>query len=208
MRNKMFKVSKQIQAGDREVQDRAEFFWCGSNLVLVVADGAGGMGGGAEAAEFVVKGVKERISSLELDSESLTNLVASLDREMAASGAFGETTCVLVVLSSAGIIGTSVGDSGAFIFSKIGVESLTVNQLRKPFVGSGRAMPVGFTGSSFEGTLLLASDGLLKYTSQQKIADTIATTDFESMAEKLIALVRYQSGASPDDVSVLLARKT
>ena len=29
-------------------------FWCDSNLVLVVADGAGGLGGGAEAAEFVV----------------------------------------------------------------------------------------------------------------------------------------------------------
>src|SRR5437016_3065447 len=103
----MFKASKQIQAGDRELQDRAEFFWCGSNLVLVVADGAGGMGGGAEAAGFVVKGVKERIFSPGLDSVSLTNLVASLDREMAESGFFGETTCVIVILSSTGIIGTS-----------------------------------------------------------------------------------------------------
>ena len=204
----MFIASKQIHKGDRELQDRAEFFWRGSNLVLIVADGAGGTSGGAEAAEFVVKSVKERISSLDLDSESLTDLVASLDREMAANGSFGETTCVVVALSSAGIVGTSVGDSGAFAFSNAGVESLTANQLRKPFVGSGRAVPVGFTGSSLEGTLLLASDGLLKYTSLEKIAATVAIADIDDAAKKLVELVRYRSGALPDDVSVLLARKT
>jgi len=166
------------------------------------------MSGGAEAAEFFVKSVKERIFSSDLNSEALTNLVAALDREMAASGSLGETTCVVSVLSSDGIAGTSAGDSGAFMFSKAGVENLTVNQLRKPFVGSGRAVPVGFTDSSLEGTLLLASDGLLKYTSLEKIAATIATADIDDAAKKLVELVRYQSGALPDDVSVLLARRT
>ena len=204
----MYATAKQIHAGGNELQDRAECFWCGSNLVLVVADGAGGMSGGAEAAQFIVEGVKKRIGSVALNPQGLTELLISLDREMSAIGAFGESTCVVVVLSESGVMGTSVGDSGAFIFSKNGLDNLTANQVRKPFVGSGRAMPVSFTRRSLEGTLLLASDGLLKYTSQEKIAATILAADLNSAAIKLIELVRYQSGALPDDVSVLLGRKT
>jgi hypothetical protein len=100
-----------------------------------------------------------------------------------------------------------VGDSGVLGFSKIGVENLTANQVRKPLLGSGSAIPVGFARSQLDGTLLIASDGLLKYTSQEKIAATILAVDFNNAAAKLIELVRYQSGALPDDVSVLLAQK-
>lgn len=202
----MFAASKQIQASDRELQDRAEFFWCGSNLVLVVADGAGGMGGGAEAAEFIVRCVKQQIASLDSNSASLNKLLAALDIEMAAIGACGETTCVVVVLSDSGLIGASVGDSGAFVFSRTGFENLTANQVRKPLLGSGRAIPVGFSRNSLDGTLLIASDGLLKYTSLEMIAATVRAADFGTAANNLIELVRYRSGALPDDVSVLLAR--
>jgi len=204
----MFKVSKLIQAGGQELQDRAEFFWRNSDLILVVADGAGGRSGGAEAAEFVVKNIKDRIYSLDLSQETLCHLLSTVDREMAKSGKFGETTCVIVSLSSSGIIGASVGDSGALIFSANGVQSLTENQIRKPFIGTGGAMPIGFKAFPLQGTLLVASDGLLKYTSQEKMAETIAATNSESAAEKLMALVRYPSGALPDDVSILLARSS
>ncbi len=204
----MFKVSKLIQEGGQELQDRAEFFWCNSDLILVLADGAGGRSGGAEAAEFVVASIKERIHSLDLSAKALCHLLITLDREMATSGKFGETTCVVVSLSSGGIVGASVGDFGALLFSQNGVRNLTDNQVRKPFVGTGGALPVGFNSSPLEGTLLVASDGLLKYTSQGKIAEAISAAEFNSAAEKLMALVRYQSGALPDDVSILLARNS
>jgi serine/threonine protein phosphatase PrpC len=68
-------------------------------------------------------------------------------------------------------------------------------------------MPVSFTRGLLEGTLLVASDGLLKNTSLEKITATILTADFDDAASKLVELVRYQSGALPDDVSVLLVRK-
>jgi serine/threonine protein phosphatase PrpC len=203
----MFATAKQIHAGGKELQDRAEFFWCDSNLVLVIADGAGGMSGGAEAAQFIVEGVKKRIGSTTMNPSGLNELLTFLDREMAAIGAFGETTGVVVVLSDGGVFGASVGDSGAFIFSKAGLENLTANQIRKPFLGSGRAIPVTFTRGLLNGTLLVATDGLLKYTSFEKIAATILASDFDSAASKLIELVRYQSGALPDDVSILLARQ-
>ena len=202
----MFTASKQIHAGGKELQDRAEFFWCGSNLVLVVADGAGGMSGGAEAAQFLVQGIKQRIGSTSMNTDGLTELLAVLDREMADIGAYGETTGVVVVLSGSGIFGASVGDSGAFICSKAGLENLTANQVRKPFLGSGRAIPIRFTHELSNGTLLVATDGLLKYTSLEKIAATVFASDFESAASKLVELVRYQSGALPDDISILLAR--
>jgi len=166
------------------------------------------MSGGAEAAEFVVNGIKKQIASMDLNLEALNKLLVSLDQEMAALGAFGETTCVIAVLSDNGVIGTSVGDSGSFIFSKAGVDKLTANQICKPFLGSGRMIPISFTRDHFEGTLLIATDGLLKYTSQEKITAAIDAADLDAAARKLVDLVRYQSGALPDDVSVLLARKT
>jgi serine/threonine protein phosphatase PrpC len=202
----MFATSKQIHAGGKELQDRAEFFWCGSNLVLVVADGAGGMSGGAEAAQFLVEGVKKKIGSTSMNTDGLNELLTLLDREMVAIGAFGETTGV-VVLSDSGVFGASVGDSGAFVISKAGLENLTANQIRKPFLGSGRAIPIPFTRGLLNGTLLVATDGLLKYTGLEKIAAIILAADFDSAANKLVELVRYQSGALPDDISILLARR-
>ena len=197
----MFKTAKRIQAGGSELQDSADIFWCGSNLVLVVADGAGGISGGAKAAQFVVSSFKKRLASIVCNLESLNKLLTSIDREMAASGAYGETTCVVVVLSATGIIGTSVGDSGALIFSNSGITNQTANQARRPFVGSGQSTPVGFSDG-----LLVASDGLLKYTSREKIAAAINADNLDSVTEDLFALVKYPSGAFPDDVSVLLAR--
>jgi serine/threonine protein phosphatase PrpC len=199
-----FTISKEIQAGGAELQDRVKFFWNGSNLILVLADGAGGLSGGAKAAEFVVENVKGRINSAIANSVQLCALLATLDREMSANGTFGETTCVITVLNEEGIIGASVGDSGALIFSKNEIKDLTRSQVRKPLLGSGQANPVGFTHGQLNGILLIASDGLLKYTSREKIAETIDSFGFDEAANKLISLVRYQSGAVPDDISILL----
>src|SRR5262249_92232 len=149
------------------LQDRAEIFCCGSNLILVVADGAGGRSGGAEAAQFIVEGIKKQIASTNLDPEGLTSLLILLDQEMLPKGTYGETTCVMVVLYENGIAGASVGDSGALVFSKTGTQDLTANQARKPFLGNGCAIPIGFARKQLDGTLLVASDGLLKYTSRE-----------------------------------------
>jgi serine/threonine protein phosphatase PrpC len=51
---------------------------------------------------------------------------------------------------------------------------------------------------------LLATDGLLKYTSAELILRTCRAHPLEIAAEELIALVRYPSGAFPDDVTVIL----
>ncbi len=201
-----FTVSKQVQAGSSELQDYADFSKNDSGLILVLADGAGGLSGGAKAAEFAVESVKKRVTG-PVDSEQLCTFLTAIDREMSASRNFGETTCVVVILSEKGIAGASIGDSGALVLSQSGVDDLTRNQIRKPFLGSGRADPTGFRRSCLDGTLVVASDGLLKYTSQEKIAETAAGSDLDQAANKLIDLVRYKSGALPDDVSILLVRE-
>jgi serine/threonine protein phosphatase PrpC len=204
----MFATAKQIHAGGKELQDRAEIFWLGSNLVLVVADGAGGRSGAAEAAEFVTRCVKQTLHSANLNPKGLSELLKSIDQQMVAAGNVGETTCVIAVLSANGIIGASVGDSGAWCISTSGVDNLTSSQSRKPFLGMGGATPFGFARDSLHGTLLVASDGLLKYTSAERIAAVALADDLEKSAQNLVGLVRYASGALPDDISVLLARKT
>jgi len=202
-----FATARKICAGEKDLQDRAEIFSRGSNLVLVVADGAGGLSGGAEAAQFLVNGIKKGIDATNCEAAKLVDLLTLLDEEMAAKGSGGETTGVVAVLSEAKIVGASVGDSGALFFSSTGVADLTAKQVRKPLLGSGRAVPTGFSGNCAAGTLVVASDGLLKYTSPEKIAATITASGFDEVANKLVDLVRFPSGGLPDDVSVLLARK-
>jgi PPM family protein phosphatase len=202
----MFNTAKHIEAGGKNLQDRADFFWHGPTLYLVLADGAGGMSGGAEAAEFVMQRVKIEAGSAVLSPEALSNLLSAVDREMAAIGAYGETTCVLAAVSEAGIVGASVGDSGVLYVSETGVDHVTANQCRKPFVGSGRANPVGFSLGPLQGTLLVASDGLLKYTSAGRIAEAARSSDLNEVLRKLVGLVRFPSGMLPDDLSILLAR--
>jgi serine/threonine protein phosphatase PrpC len=202
----MFSVSKQIHGLNQPCQDRAEFIELGSSLVLILADGAGGMSGGAEAAEFVVQSVKQRVPSTSLTHWGLVALLMSIDRKMAELGAYGETTAVIAVLSDQALTGASVGDSGAYLFSNGTIENLTEKQMRKPFLGSGSAFPLGFSRPSADGTVLVASDGLLKYSSMEKISAIAVGPDLEESSQKLVQLVRYPSGALPDDVSILLAR--
>jgi PPM family protein phosphatase len=166
------------------------------------------MSGGAEAAEFVIQRVHAASTGIARKSEALSLLLSAIDQEMAGIGTYGETTCVLVAVSAGSIVGASVGDSGAWIISESGVDNITAHQWRKPFVGSGRANPVGFQRDSLKGTLLVASDGLLKYASEERIAKAVLGPDLNQALRELVGLVRYPSGALPDDLSILLARNT
>jgi hypothetical protein len=53
---------------------------------------------------------------------------------------------------------------------------------------------------------LLSTDGLLKYASSDRIASTCLSADHAEVGRKLIELVRYPSGALPDDVTVVVAQ--
>jgi serine/threonine protein phosphatase PrpC len=199
------KAILQTAAGNQQNQDRGLIFRNGPRLVLCVADGAGGRSGGAEAAEMAVAFIREHAAEL-TNYDACAEVLRKMDAAIAHDPAAGETTCALAVVGSDGIFGASVGDSGIWLIPEAGNHlELTRAQQRKPFIGAGAAWPMPFTSLEAKGFLLLATDGLLKYTSAEQIVKTCREHPVEVAANRLIELVRYASGALPDDVTVILA---
>lgn len=196
----------QSAAGNPENQDRGLVVHDGPRLVLCVADGAGGRSGGAEAASLAVKLIREDAFRLN-NGDACVEALRRMDEAMAKDSVAGETTCALTVVTPEEIFGASVGDSGVWWIPENGdLLNLTESQQRKPFVGSGAAWPVLFQRRNQPGWLLLATDGLLKYTSAERIVRVCREQPVELAAKQLIDLVKYPSGGLPDDVTVLLTK--
>jgi PPM family protein phosphatase len=152
------------------------------------------------AMEFV------RQNSSQVDTgDSCSELLRRMDAAIAQDSVAGETTCACAIVTPAEIFGASVGDSGVwFIPATGGHIDLTRGQQRKPFIGSGSAWPVPFRHPIGGGLLLLATDGLLKYTGAERIVETCRQLPTEASAQLLIELVRYPSGSLPDDITLIL----
>jgi len=191
-------VAIEIRSGGRN-QDRASYFSSHDLAVLVLADGAGGVGDGAKAADGIVA-----------EAEALfhgghNSPVASLERAdvvLAREGLL--STGVIVEVRDGRLLGASVGDSVAWLISGKQLKELTSSQRRKPLVGDG-AYPVAFAASDLHGRLLLASDGLVNYASRDAIISAANGRDLQISAKRLAELSRLASGDYPDDVSVVLA---
>jgi len=182
-------------------EDRAATFEYEEGLVAVVADGAGGMGGGARAAQAVVDAVQR--AGWASDARAWVDLLRRLDLEVGP----GQTTAVVVAMGRERMVGASVGDSGAWWFDTTGEHELTRGQRRKPLLGSEEATPVEFVlESGRAGTLVLASDGLWKYVPWDRLPGALQTTPTEA-ASRLVEMVRYPSGVLPDDVAVVVCRR-
>ena len=74
-------------------------------------------------------------------------------------------------------------------------------QIRKPLLGSGKAVPVAFETVLGDATLLLATDGLLKYARRDRIAAPARSLHLKIAVQGLTDLPRLRSGALPDDVA-------
>ena len=184
-------------------EDRAAVF----GSFAVVADGMGGRSGGADAAEAVVNAVRELAERPDPHRWDHVRWMAELDRGMAESGAAGETTAVVVRLTDRGPVGVAVGDSVAWWVTADEWCDLAAAAKPKPWVGSGGAVPIPFAlRVRHQGALLLATDGLTKYTSAERIVTVIHTTPFDDIPLSLIEIVRPPSGRLPDDVAVIVAR--
>ena len=196
-----------IESGGGPLQDRIEAVELDGGWALILADGAGGMSGGAHAADALVRIVSERVRELGAgaDAEALCGVLQQADRELSADPAAGETTAVVAVAAGGKVVGASVGDSGAWLVGPDGHSDLTAGQVRKPLLGSEVAVFYGFT-AAFAGTLLVASDGLLKYASAEKVCAAARAGNLRSAAESLLDLARLDSGGLQDDAAVLLCR--
>jgi serine/threonine protein phosphatase PrpC len=190
----------EIAATSRNGEDRARMFAPEGGIVIALADGAGGTGNGARAAQAIVD--TAGASSLTTDWCALLD---DLDQDGTRLG-HGQSTAVLLSISELGISGASVGDSGAWVITGADVVDLTAGQHRKPLVGDG-CFPFRVTAPPLVGgTLLVASDGLLRYAKQPDIARIANGPDLRAAARELIDLVRLPNGSLQDDVAIVLCR--
>jgi serine/threonine protein phosphatase PrpC len=207
----MFRAAKAVEAGSRD-EDRIGVFDVAGSLVLILADGAGGRAGGRQAAEAVVAGVQSRSWDLGTrgDANACVAALTALDRDLGAAGQVGETTAVLAVVRDGEVFGASVGDSGAWLLARDEVVDLTRDQVRKPMIGFGHASPLAFGPRALteRSRLLLASDGLLKYSARERIAQVALGQPLSQAAWSLIECVRLPSGGLHDDTAVILCGAT
>jgi PPM family protein phosphatase len=180
----------------------------GETLVLVVADGAGGIRGGGKASDALVAAVRAAVGDLAFaveDARHWLKLFLATDATL-AKNAIGETTGVVVVLGSRQLIGVSAGDSEAWVVTATEVHDLTRGQHTKRRLGSGRAEPVAFAQAALSGTLVVATDGLFKHAASDVIACMIRESAISIAGEQLLGLVRLPSGRLVDDVALVLVR--
>lgn len=165
--------------------------------LIVVADGAGGVAGGAAAAESIC-------SALHDDRHDWSTWLSDQDARLAERGA-GQAAAVVVSISHSGnISGASVGDCEAWLFGQGEPRALTAAQVRKPLLGDGAAVPATFTGTLVEGTLIIATDGLWKYTSRARIAPLAAIRPLETALAALVAAVTLNNGEIQDDLAIVI----
>lgn len=194
--------------------DRVRVLQLDDALVCVVADGAGGVVNSAHEADLAVGMVQGNISAIDVwSTEAWVDLLVQIDRKICACRApqgGGETTLVCAAVSAArGIVGASAGDSFAILSSSNGVVELTEGQgpYKKRRLGSGTAHPVGYSRQSWDGTVLVATDGL-GYARTDRIVEVIALGggDLDQMGDDLIRAVRLPGGSLMDDLALVLVR--
>ena len=184
-------------------EDRVGVFSSAERTVIVVADGAGGIGSGDVAAETVVREVEAELHRIH-SADEWADVLRQIDLRIPA----GESTAVIVDVRPHGIAGASVGDSEAAIVSGGEMIDLTVNHNRKPLLGSGVASPISFTHSPLDGVLLVATDGFWSYVKRDRVPAMIAQNDFFAVPRCAIETVRLPSGALWDDIAIVAARVT
>src|SRR5437868_5204439 len=123
-------------AGNVRNQDRGVVFQSRDGFVLCVADGAGGISGGEQAASTAIELI-QRNADLLVNGESCSETLRRIDLIIADGRGGGETTCVVAVVAPERIFGASVGDSGAWFVPANGPAiDFTRAQQRKPLLGS------------------------------------------------------------------------
>jgi PPM family protein phosphatase len=198
---RLFTAAASHRAGS---EDRLDIVATADASIVTVADGTGGISGGALAAEHVTAGVRARVlaASPVSDPASWASILEQLDREIADDRNAGETTAVALAIFAGEVVGASVGDSRAYLVTPSGAVELTSAQRRKPRLGTGRATAVGFRAPA-EGVLVVGTDGLFDYAKLDDIVATLGTPD-DDPAAALVDFVRRRHPTLPDDMTVVV----
>ena len=177
-------------------QDRATVIDGLHRTLVVVADGAGGVGDGAAAADAVCRALA--------DDADWATWLAQRDADLAARGTAMAAAIALSISDAGDVRGASVGDCEALVFGDGEAVNLTGCQVRKPLLGDGAAEPIAFGAPCVRGTLVIATDGLWKYLSGARIAEFARIRPLEAAVAALVDGVRLRSGALQDDVAIVV----
>ena len=200
----MLTVAHRVENGGKG-EDRLLVDHYGARTLAIVADGAGGMGGGAVAAEMACSLMAQSMrTTIAGTPEFWARCLFDVDQALVRQGSAGQCTAVVVEISENGVSGASIGDSGAWMITSREILNLTERQRRKPLLGSGEASPVCFGPVEFSGRLLLATDGLFKYAARHNIAQRAMASSVNNAVDRLVTGVRLPSGALQDDVGIIL----
>src|SRR4051812_16817092 len=99
----LFEITSITVPYRQRCEDRVKVVELDGGVVIAVADGAGGTGAGAEAAETVIREVTAS-ASLDRGADAWCEVLRQADHRIGA----GESTCVVVARSARGIVGASV----------------------------------------------------------------------------------------------------
>jgi serine/threonine protein phosphatase PrpC len=184
-------------------QDRAIAIPAAGGHLVAVADGAGGSGGRAIAAEHLIAFVSEFASKAA--STDWFEALCEFDDQLSVRPSSGQTTAIVAFVDVERVIGASVGDSSAWIIPLAGhAIDLTARQRRKPLLGYGEALPVQFESERFRKRVLIGSDGLFKYATADRICALATRGSVAEAACALAGCVQLPSGALNDDVAVAI----
>lgn len=194
-------ASAHRSAGDHG-QDRVGIINCPERMLIVVADGAGGMGDGDVAADTVIREIDRMYGAIDT-ADQWAAALGRLDYRIGS----GESTAVVVDVRPSGVFGASVGDSRAFMIDNGEFDDLTALQKRKPLLGSQAAVPVPFARPQLNGLLLVGTDGFWNYVNQERLEQRIPVEDFYSLPGACIRMVELKSNQLWDDVAVVACRQ-
>ncbi len=203
-----FRVARHTASYRAGSEDRVGLLRLPGGLLFVLADGAGGLAGAAEAASGIVLAIDRRFfrASAHPSPEDLSRALTEIDRELAVDPQAGQATAIIGCAMPGRVYGVSAGDSQCWLVSDVGSIPLTAHQPERPFVGSGHLRPHPFTHAFHSGTLLVASDGLFNYLDAGEIIRLAATSIVEDVGPALEGALRRRHGNLPDDLSIIVAR--
>jgi serine/threonine protein phosphatase PrpC len=185
--------------------DRAEVFEFKYGTGILLADGAGSSKQAYLAAEQFISLAKDSLLNQPFSDDPLwlEQIFRQIDIQIAKKCGGNETTGICSVIHNNQILGASVGDSKCWLFNQTYDYELTQLQYRKPLLGTGSAIPVGFGPMELNGSIVVGSDGLFNYISIDNIKAVI-TQNKTNLTELLINNVRLPSGQLQDDCSVVI----
>ncbi|HEX4448924.1 MAG TPA: hypothetical protein VH044_19420 [Polyangiaceae bacterium] len=206
-----YQYTRAFASRQGESQDMSAIFERGDNLVVVLADGGGGIRGGGAASRGLVGVVESAVKNTAFPLERIeawADLFKTADAGLAANRS-GETTGVVLVLGPRRLVGISTGNSEAWVVTPKGIDNLTVSQRTRDRLGSSTAFSTTFDRPAPTDPIVIASDGLFKFAAMDVIAGRVlgdASLHIDAAAERLVELVRFKPGKVAEDIAVVLIR--